>query len=149
MFKKFPQGMLTGSLLFLLLLVVSGCASNANATAQQLSPTNEINVSLTTYLITMSQDSAMPGKVTFHVKNNAREIIHEFVVFKTDLDPADMPTDAAGHIEEDKLQKVDEVTVDPLQEGDLVAQMDAGKYVVVCNQPGHYAQGMYLSFTVK
>jgi uncharacterized cupredoxin-like copper-binding protein len=147
MSKKSLNGLTATALILIFLFVLGGCS--ACNTAVQGSATNEINVDLTTYLITLSQDNAKPRKVTFHVTNSAKEIVHEFVVFKTDLGAGELPTDAAGHVEEDKLQKVDEVEVEPQEEKDLVVQMDPGHYVVVCNQPGHYAQGMYLNFDVK
>jgi uncharacterized cupredoxin-like copper-binding protein len=147
MSKKFLNGSITFALILIFLVLASGCSTGK--TAVKGSATNEIKVDLTTYLISLSQDTAKPGKVTFHVTNSAKEIVHEFVVFKSDLAAGELPTDAAGHVQEDKLQKVDEVEVEAQEEKDLVVQMDPGHYVVVCNQPGHYAQGMYLNFEVK
>ena len=48
----------------------------------------KIDVGLTTYKITMSKTSASSGDIVFHVHNDATDLTHEFVIFKTDL-PAD------------------------------------------------------------
>ena len=31
----------------------------------------------------------------------------------------------------------------------LTLSLDAGTYTLICNQPGHYAAGMHVTFTVK
>ena len=49
---------------------------------------SKVDVALTTYEITPDKTSAGAGEVTFHVHNDATDLTHEFVVFKTDL-PAD------------------------------------------------------------
>ncbi|MFI5123278.1 MAG: plastocyanin/azurin family copper-binding protein [Vicinamibacteria bacterium] len=34
-------------------------------------------------------------------------------------------------------------------DGTVTLDLDAGKYVIFCNLPGHYSSGMYGSLTVK
>jgi len=71
---------------------------------------------------------------------------HELLVFKSDLEPSAYPTDAAGDIKEEgagvKLVS-DGDNIDP--GGSQVREIDLvpGKYLFVCNIPGHFRQGMY------
>lgn len=134
-----------GLFMMLAALLLAGCSSSASA-----GNSREINATLTSYKITLDQSTITPGKVTFHIKNAATDMKHEFVVFKTDLDAANLPLDADGNVAEDQLQKVDEKELDPGASADLVIDnLPAGHYAIVCNQPGHYKQGMYINFTVQ
>jgi uncharacterized cupredoxin-like copper-binding protein len=80
---------------------------------------------------------------------------HEFVVFKTDLTEANLPTTKkAGAIIVNEtgpgLTHIDEIS--GLNKGDskdLTVNLMPGKYVVICNLPTHYQLGMHAAFTVK
>lgn len=144
MFTK-DRSKLFGVLLLLVLAagVLASCSSGGG------SDNKVINADLTTYKMTLDKTSAPAGEVSFHVKNSATDMTHEFVIFKTDLDAAQLPKDDSGNVIEDQLTKVDEVELEAGKSGDLKVNLDAGHYVIVCNQPGHYSQGMYTNFTVQ
>lgn len=115
-----------------------------------------IDVAMTTYKITPSTTEANAGEITFHVHNDATDLTHEFVIFKTDLAPDQLPVDADGVVDEAGagLTFVDEVEdVTPGTSQDLTVTLDPGNYVLVCNANDnnemHYAHGMYIGFTVK
>jgi len=116
---------------------------------------SKIDVALTTYKITPSSDTAKAGEVTFHVHNDATDLTHEFVVFKTDLPEDQLPLTAEGIVDEeaDGLTSMGEVEdVTPGTSKDLVLNLEAGNYVLVCNTDStqlHYSHGMHKSFTVK
>lgn len=110
----------------------------------------KIDVSLTSYAIAPSVDTMNAGDVTFTVTNNATDQAHEFVIVSTDLAADSLPVDSNGDVDEEQITVVDEV--EDLQVGsteDLSVNLPAGHYVLMCNQPGHYAQGMHLDFTVQ
>ena len=73
------------------------------------------------------------------------------VVFQTDLAADDLPVDESGDVaESDEFAPVDEIediAVDATPE--LVVDLDAGRYVLICNVPAHYRQGMSTPFTVN
>jgi uncharacterized cupredoxin-like copper-binding protein len=76
--------------------------------------------------------------------------VHEFVIVSTDLAANSLPLDENGDVDEDQINVVDEV--EDLETGatqELSVNLPAGHYVLMCNEPGHYAQGMYLDFTVQ
>ncbi len=137
--RKWARYLLPASILFLLLLLLSACGPRETS----------IDANLSTYKIEMSKESMPAGDVTFHVKNNATDMTHEFVVFKTDLDASQLPVDADGNVTEDTLQSMGEVELEAGKSEDLKLNLPAGHYAIVCNQPGHYKQGMYVNFTVQ
>jgi uncharacterized cupredoxin-like copper-binding protein len=111
-------------------------------------PPKDINVSLKTFTITLSSIVAKAGDVTFHIKNDATDMKHEFVVFKTDLAADKLPVDAKGSVIEDQLTKAGELEVEKSQGGDLKISLTPGHYVAVCNIEGHYKASMRVEFSV-
>lgn len=96
--------------------------------------------------------TAKAGATTIEAPNEG-SVEHELVLFKTNMDPAKLPTEAGGGVDEEKMDQIAE-------EGGEVPDVEAGvtksgkfhltpgKYVMFCNLPGHYAQGMYGTLTV-
>jgi uncharacterized cupredoxin-like copper-binding protein len=115
----------------------------------------KIDVALTTYKITVSKATANTGDIVFHVHNDATDLKHEFVIFKTDLAPDALPLNAEGAVDEEGagVTHIDEVEVEIGQSADLAVTLDAGNYVLICNindnNEQHYMHGMYQAFTVK
>jgi len=115
----------------------------------------KIDVGLTTYAITMSKTSASSGDIVFHVHNDATDLVHEFVIFKTDLAADQLPTKDDGAVDEEGhgVTHIDEVEVEPGQASDLAVNLQPGNYVMICNindnNEQHYMHGMYQAFTVK
>lgn len=116
-----------------------------------------IDAALTTYAITLDKDSASAGEITFHVHNDATDLTHEFVVFKTDIPADQLPLNDEGIVDEEAggtaLVFIDEVEdVEPGMSKDLTVTLEAGNYVLICNVDSdemHYQHGMYTPFTVK
>ncbi|HVD71309.1 MAG TPA: sulfocyanin-like copper-binding protein [Actinomycetota bacterium] len=95
--------------------------------------------------------AAPAGRVAFDIQNEGPQT-HEFVVFKTNLDPADLPTNADGTVDEEGkgVKHIDEVEdIAACTSESLVMELAAGNYVFICNLPGHYASGMHTAFTVQ
>jgi len=115
----------------------------------------KIDVALTTYKMDMSSTSASAGDIVFHVHNDATDLVHEFVIFRTDLPADQLPLNDEGAVDEEGpgVTHVDEVEVEPGQAADLAVNLPAGNYVMICNindnNEMHYAHGMYQAFTVK
>ncbi len=115
----------------------------------------KIDAALTTYKITLSKNTANAGDIVFHVHNDATDLKHEFVIFKTDLPADQLPLNSEGAVDENGagITHIDEVEVEPGEEADLPVNLEAGNYVLICNindnNEQHYQHGMYVSFTVK
>jgi uncharacterized cupredoxin-like copper-binding protein len=108
-------------------------------------------VSLKDFAVDLASGSTPAGLTDFVVTNNG-QTAHEFLIFRTDLDPGHLPLGADGRVDEeaDGLTKV-------LDSGDNIevgttktfnGALTAGQYVLVCNLPDHYTKGMYRPFTV-
>jgi uncharacterized cupredoxin-like copper-binding protein len=109
-----------------------------------------ITVSLDEYDLTPSRRSAAPGDVTFTAQNNGA-IAHQLLVLRTDRRYDRLPV-------EDGVVQVRSKGIDTAGEIEIVADDDAeavsvtltpGRYVLICNIAGHYANGMRAPFEVR
>jgi uncharacterized cupredoxin-like copper-binding protein len=114
-----------------------------------------VNVTVKDFGIAMDPTTIDAGAVKFQIQNGGPSI-HEFVVFRTDLNAKNLPlTEDENGIpivdeEGEGLEPVDEV--EDIADGateSLSVNLDPGSYVAVCNLPSHYKQGMRVSFTVE
>ena len=94
---------------------------------------------------------AKAGVVTFKVTNNSKDTIHEMIVMQLDKAGDPLPYIAAeNRVDEDKSGDKGEVSeLDPGKSGSLTVDLKPGKYLLICNVPGHYASGMWTEFTVN
>ena len=105
-----------------------------------------VAVSLTEWKITGPAGTAIgplkAGDVTFDVHNDVTTQ-HEFVVFKTDADPGSFPIQDGKFNEETAGESPGEAAdIAPGEAKDATMRLEPGKYVYVCNLPGHYTSGM-------
>jgi uncharacterized cupredoxin-like copper-binding protein len=119
----------------------------------------DIGVTLREWEVAPEETSVDAGEVTFDIENVGDET-HEFVVVRTDLDPAELPTAEDGSVDEEGegIEPVDEVEDIPSGEsGELTVDLDEGSYVLFCNiveeeeggeVESHYQNGMRTAFTV-
>jgi uncharacterized cupredoxin-like copper-binding protein len=109
-----------------------------------------ITADLTDNKINLSTATASAGDVTFKIKNDSASEVHELVVLRTDM-PADKLTlGADGAVDEEKFDSAGEQgDIDADKSADLTLKLSPGHYALICNQPGHYAAGMHLDFTVN
>jgi uncharacterized cupredoxin-like copper-binding protein len=109
-----------------------------------------VSATLADFTITLDSNSAPAGEVTFDVSNDAEQT-HEFVVFQTDLPQDQLPTEN-GDVDEagEGVTLVDEIEdIEGGSSQSLTVNLDAGSYVLICNLPGHYEQGMHASFSAS
>ncbi len=91
------------------------------------------------------------GRVTFDVQNVSKDEVHEMVVSRLasmdDIPPYDPET---LRVDEDSFGSIGEVSeLDPGANGQLTVDMKPGIYLLYCNIPGHFADGMWDVITVK
>ena len=100
--------------------------------------------------VTLSTDHVKTGKVTFKVKNISTNEDHELLLTKTDLAPSALPMDADGvRVDEDKLKGLKELgDVHPGKSRNTTLTLAPGKYLLFCNEQGHFTAGMYTYLTV-
>jgi uncharacterized cupredoxin-like copper-binding protein len=108
-----------------------------------------IHVKLTDNTIQLVPATVKAGRITFEVDNAADgNTEHEFVVLRTDMDDAHLPVHK-GQVAESRFKKIGEV--EDLAKGStrrLSLKLAPGRYVLICNRPGHYEMGMHTSLVV-
>jgi uncharacterized cupredoxin-like copper-binding protein len=89
------------------------------------------------------------GTVTFEVSNAPDTgLTHELVVLKTDLAANKLPV-KNGQVPESQFKKMGEVEdIAPGTSKHVTLKLAPGRYVLLCNQPGHYSMGMHTSLLV-
>jgi uncharacterized cupredoxin-like copper-binding protein len=122
--------------------VVVGCTAGA-------AKGGTVNATLTEMKIVLDRTSVPAGPVTFVVKNNGT-VEHELVVIQTDLAEDKLAPDVEEPGRMDETGNVGETgEVQPGQSKTFTITIPAGHYVIMCNEPAHYAAGMHLTFTVN
>jgi len=108
-----------------------------------------IKTKLLTNTIQLNANHVKAGTVTFEVSNAPDTgLTHELVVLKTDLDADKLPV-KNGQVSESQFKKMGEVEdIDPGKNKRLTLKLAPGRYVLICNQPGHYSMGLHTSLLV-
>jgi len=116
------------------------------------SSAKKINVTETEMAIKLSSATAPAGSIDFIVHNSGK-IPHEFVVFQTSVPDNKLPLKGDNMDEEGKgVKHIAEIGADQLKSGatkTLNVNLTPGRYVLVCNIPGHFKAGMKTDFSVK
>ena len=113
------------------------------------SPASGQAVSLAEWKVTAG-GTIKSGKTDLTITNTG-VAPHELLVFKSDLDPSAYPTDAAGDIKEKGAGVTlvsDGDNIEPAGSQTRSIDLAPGKYLFVCNIPGHFKQGMFTVVTV-
>lgn len=95
--------------------------------------------------------SMLTGQVNFAI-TNIGTMPHEMLVFRSDLPPSAYPVDSKGTIIEDGpgitlVSRGDLISPGQTQKR-VVDLTQPGKYLFVCNLPGHFKAGMFRVVTV-
>jgi len=150
------------ALLAVAAILIAGCGGDDSTTTTEAETTAAagggagatLTIKMGDFYFAPKNATAQAGKTTLEAPNEG-SVEHELVLFKTNMNPANLPTDANGEVDEEKLEQegaeeLGEIEeVEPGETGSKEFDLTPGKYVMICNLPGHYAQGMYGSLTVK
>ncbi len=136
--------------------VASGTSQTATSETTEAAEAIETAVAVTIeeWAVRPATDSIPAGNVTFGVTNAGPRYGHEFLVVKTDLDPAALPIRSNGVLRESEagIEVVDEIGIEVGATRELIATLAAGKYVLLCNiyddAGSHLSQGMLTVLTV-
>ena len=125
-------------------LVLSACSSSGGP----LTGTN-LMVTMGDKAISLSQTEVPAGLVTLMVMNHGT-IVHSLVVIRTDTPDDQMPLDPS---DESKVKEAGSIAATGQMSAgamkQIQRQLTPGKYVLVCNEPAHYAVGMHTGLVVK
>jgi uncharacterized cupredoxin-like copper-binding protein len=140
--------------------IATGCGGDGGETTTPIqgpaaggSSGNTLQIQMADDFFTPKDASAKAGSVTISAPNKG-QIVHELVLAKTSADPSKLPTTSDGGVDEAKLESLGEdageiADVAPGDTKQGTFKLKPGEYVMFCNVPGHYAQGMYGTITVK
>ena len=143
-------------------LVIAGCGGSSSdttstsaASGAQTGTTggNSLTVKMTDFAFTPSDPTVKSGTLRISSPNDG-QVEHELVVLKTDKPAGSLPV-KGNEVDEEGLEakgvenagEIEEVGPGQTKSNDF--KLTPGKYVMICNLPGHYQQGMYGTLTVK
>jgi uncharacterized cupredoxin-like copper-binding protein len=160
--KQMKQGLVCSVALGLVSgVIATGCGDSDSATTEAQSTGastgttapagGAVEIKMGDYFFDPKDATAEAGSVAISAPNEGK-VEHELMLLKTNTDPAKLPTASDGGVEE-KLHMVAEengeiADVEPGDTKSVTFDLTPGKWVMFCNLPGHYAQGMYGSLTV-
>lgn len=100
--------------------------------------------------IIMSTHKTKAGAVDFAITNTSKTMMHEFLItpWKGKITALPYSKKEDGVIEEKLPHLAGVEDMKPGAHAILRLPLKAGRYVVFCNQPGHYKAGMVARFTV-
>lgn len=151
-----PRRMPGTGILAVVALVASiaavGVAVRANSQKGAVGGASSVGVVEKDFAIQAPVPSAKAGLIDFTVAN-AGPAAHEFLVFRADQAPDQLPLGADGRVDESNsaITKVFDSgdNINPGSSRTFHAALVPGTYVLVCNLPGHYKAGMHTRFTVQ
>jgi uncharacterized cupredoxin-like copper-binding protein len=140
---------LFGSALCSLLL---GASASAAEPAQSLSiklQDSTTDPAIAHMRMVLDHDSLKPGRVTFQAENQSKTLVHEVIVVRDD-GAKELPLDTKqDKVIEKRIKRLGEIAdVPPGKTGKLTLNLKPGTYMLICNQPGHYKDGMRAKVTV-
>jgi uncharacterized cupredoxin-like copper-binding protein len=131
------------------------CAGNGakatTATTAAKTTGTPLKATVSDYKVEFESATAPAGNIRLTVSNTGA-VEHELVAFKTDLDESQLPL-AGGRVNEEGagITHFDPEAENLKAAGSKTITLDlpAGRYVFICNLPGHYALGMHAVLTVQ
>ena len=91
-----------------------------------------------------------PGPVEFTIQNVSGNTKHEFLFARWSRPDDKLPYDAkTQQVQEDAVNGLEGVEdLNPHESVTAQFTLSKGRYVVFCNEPGHYRSGMHAEFVV-
>lgn len=137
-------------------MVIGLSACGADPSSQpgvdgNLRTANKITGNVSEWNVEVSAGKAKAGEVVFAIANFGT-IQHEFLVTKTTFEPGKIPLGSSNRFDEDMegIDVIDEISEWPVNEAKVLKiDLEPGTYELLCNLPGHYANGMHHTFIVE
>ena len=99
--------------------------------------------------IVLGHETVKPGRVTLTAENQSKSLVHELLVARAPAN-GQFPVEAkADRVSEKRAHPLGEISdLAPGRSGKLTLDLKAGTYILFCNQPGHYKDGMRATLVV-
>jgi uncharacterized cupredoxin-like copper-binding protein len=100
--------------------------------------------------IVPDRDTVPAGRITFRAANQSKDQVHELIVVRIKPGHSKLPYDKKkSEVEEKYIRHLGEISdLKPGASGAMTLNLKPGAYLLICNQPGHYAAGMATTLTV-
>lgn len=100
--------------------------------------------------IKIDKKTVHAGRIVFDVTNDAKDMIHEMIVAPLKSKDEILPYNKdENRVDEEKAGHLGEVSeLDPSKSGTLGLDLKPGEYLLYCNIPGHYMDGMWTTLMV-
>jgi uncharacterized cupredoxin-like copper-binding protein len=99
--------------------------------------------------IVLDSQTIKSGRVALHAENLSKSMVHEVVVVRDDGGKELAFDTKENRVIESKVHRVGEISdLSPGKTGTLKLTLSPGKYLLLCNQPGHFMDGMVARLTV-
>ena len=101
--------------------------------------------------VSLDTKSVKAGKVTFAVVNSSKDTVHEVIVSSiTDVNETMPYLNNDNRVDEEHGSHLGEVAeLEPGNSGALTVTLKPGKYLLYCNIPQHYMDGMWTVLEVQ
>jgi uncharacterized cupredoxin-like copper-binding protein len=134
------------------LLLVTASTAMASTVPQSLRialKDSTTDPSISHMSIVVDMQTIRQGRITLHAENLSKSLVHEVVVVRDDS-KTQLPFDGkADRVVESRVHRVGEIAdLGPGKSGEVTLALKPGKYVLLCNEPGHYKDGMLATLTV-
>ena len=134
-------------------VALAGCGASSHTTAgtapaaKKATGPEDVSVRATEFGFTPSTLHVHPGPVHLTLHNTGK-MTHELVVLRTPDSPGALPVNHKGRVSE--KASVGEIAETPAgATRSATLKLSPGRYVIVCNVPGHYSDGMHGEITVS
>ena len=124
----------------------TGSTGSSSSTSSTTKPGHTLTVALAEYSIKPSATVVAAGKVKVTATNQG-QMEHEAVFLKTNTPQGQLKVTNGRVSEKDSVGEVSNVKSGTPKSNTL--DLTPGKYVIVCNIPGHYQAGMHAALIVK
>jgi uncharacterized cupredoxin-like copper-binding protein len=123
-------------------LLVAACAPDPTTATP-------FGVTLTDQAISLGSPEVVAGAIRFDIDNQSAALVHEVEVFAGATAGLVLPVHSSL-ADTNGLRLVDEIeNILPRSSASLTVDLAPGTYLVICNLPDHYNQGMWTYLTVR
>jgi uncharacterized cupredoxin-like copper-binding protein len=110
-----------------------------------------VDPSISGMVMKIDKQNVKTGRVTLEAVNQSKNLVHEVLVVPAVPQGRDLPYDAnKDTVVEKRVHSLGEISeLKPGARGKLTLSLKPGKYLLFCNQPGHYKAGMSTTLVVE
>jgi uncharacterized cupredoxin-like copper-binding protein len=123
------------------LLAVTACSSGGSG---------GVDVTLDEFSVRAQPAAVQAGETSFEIRNTG-SVEHDFLVLDTDLEPDDVPLEK-GKVDTKARGMKELGHVHSVRSGQKTTEeidLEAGRFLLICNIEGHFQSGMHTPFQVR